>query len=241
MKYAGKTVMITGAFRRLGWEMACHFAAHGARLICHYFQSGEDREERVRMLEALGSPAIACMGRDLSDARGLEEEIRDLFAQCGPIHALIHNASIYEDDDIKSADLEALEKSLALHAISPWLLSRVFAEQAPDGATLIAILDAALPRKRGYFTYQMGKSMLVELTRQMARAFAPRVRVHGVALGPFLKSPSEGDLSAWVAGLPIPRWGEVSDLTRALDYLLEATYSTGEVLRLDGGLHVRSA
>lgn len=239
--FAGKTVLVTGAFKRLGLLMARHFARGGARLVCHYFRSGEGLAERIAELESLGASGVLPFRADFSDPAALDGILPGVFAHAGTVDVLIHNASIYRDDAVESADPAHLAESLNVHALSPWALSRAFAAQAPERACIVSLLDAANPRKAGFFSYQMGKSLLVELTRQMAVAFGPRVRVNGLALGAFeLGSPDDRSvIDAVVQGTPMARWGRPADLEQALTYLVTSDYVTGETLHLDGGLHLR--
>lgn len=237
-RFAGKTVFITGAMKRLGFEMARAFANEGANIVCHYFSSQDAVAERLGELEKIGVRAWAVRA-DLTDRGEVEALFPKVLAMTGSVDILVHNASMYPSDGLSNADISTVEESMWVHAWAPLVLSRAFEKSAKDGACIVSILDASLQKfQPKFFSYQLGKLMLKHLTEMMAMEFAPKIRVNGVSLGPYLPDTYH-DLEKITQALPIPRLGRMSELLSSLFHVVENGYITGEIIHVDGGLHIK--
>jgi len=240
MKLRGKTVLITGAARRLGRVMALAAAREGAKIIVHHAHSPEAAQQVVEEIRALGAQAWA-LQFDLSKpemAGALIEQAWNLT----PFDILINNAAIFEDLDLWQTDLNAWQRHLDLNLTAPFLLSKAFAAKlAPQSeGCIINILDwRALRPAADHFPYTISKAALAALTRSLAIALAPHIVVNGIALGAILPPSTGGDESEILRLVPARRWANLEELEQLLIFLLTApTYITGEIIHLDGGRHL---
>ncbi len=126
----------------------------------------------------------------------------------------------------------------AVNLSFPLLAAQALAPRLADGAALQFLLDAAIHRPfPSRLPYSASKSALASMVPGLAKALAPRVRVAGHALGTVLPEAG-GDPEALARATPLGRTGSVADLVRALEFVAESPYLTGEVLTLDGGWHL---
>lgn len=240
-RFSGKTILVTGALRRLGLIMTQAFLKEGAHVICHHHTSYKsyDLIERVAKENGVSSWAIQA---DLSREEGAQKLISEAFAVAPKIDLLVNNASIYNQDTVRDFKAEEMVQSLWIHGISPLLLSRAFEKRAVPGSSIINIVDGAVNKHRHeYLSYELGKKMLLQVTQIMAIEFAPKVRVNALALGTFLPDVHGDDLSynKIIESMPIPREGTQAELTESLMYLALNSFVTGEALFLDGGWHLK--
>jgi pteridine reductase len=160
----------------------------------------------------------------------------------GRLDVLVNSAASMLRTPVGSVTAEQLDEIHALNVRAPFLLAQQAAAHLPPGGLIVNMADlAAFETWSGYIPHAMSKAAIVQMTRALARALAPAVRVNAIAPGVVLLP--EG----WDPGLeerlasttPLRRIGEPQDVVRALEYLLDAPFVTGEVLLVDGGRHVR--
>lgn len=237
---AGKTVLITGAARRIGRAMALACAREGADLVLHYGSS----ESEVRQLEE----EIAALGRqawrlqaDLQDPQETRQLI-ERAASLRPLFALVNNAAIFESLKLADTSLEQWDRHLAINLTAPFLLSQAFAQQVPAGTQgrIINLLDwRALRPGLDHFPYTISKAALAALTASLALALAPEITVNGLALGAILPPAGETASEQLIRRVPAGRWGALEDVEQALLFLLTGpSYITGEIIHVDGGRHL---
>ena len=235
-----KTILITGAARRVGRALALACARAGAHVALHYGTSRDEAESLKSEIETLGSTA-ALFQADLNDpsqVRGLLEQAW----QWRPLDGLVNNASVFEALDWRSTTLEDWNRNLMLHLTAPFLLSQGFASRLPEEKTgrIVNLLDWRALRPGGdHFPYTVSKAALAGLTRSLAVALAPRITVNGLALGAILPPASGEDARGLLAQVPARRWAELTEVEEALLFLLHGpAYITGEILHVDGGRHL---
>jgi pteridine reductase len=237
---AGKTALVTGAARRIGRAIALCLAERGANVVLHYRRSAEEGEALVSEIASRGAkswlvPADFERGDDYGSlvARAMEA--------AGGLDVLVNSASIFLPSTIFDADLAGFQKHLEVNAWVPLVLAREFAARAKRGK-IVNVLDARLGgHDPAHVSYIVSKHALAALTRMMAIEFAPAIAVNAVAPGLILPPPGkdEGFLAEAGKSLPLERHGDPSDIARAVLYLLESDFVTGEVLRVDGGYHLK--
>ncbi len=161
---------------------------------------------------------------------------------------LVHNASVYEPSPLADVTAQRVLHDYTVNALAPLLLTRALApalarSTLPGGGAVVAMADIhAMGRPRKDFaSYSMSKAALVEMVRSLSRDLAPGVRVNAIAPG-VVAWPEEGHESddaaqrAYVKRVPLGRAGTPEDAAKAVRWLaLEASYVTGEVVRIDGG------
>jgi NAD(P)-dependent dehydrogenase (short-subunit alcohol dehydrogenase family) len=237
-----RTVLVTGAARRLGREIALGFARDGWDVAVHYGRSQNDAEQTVAEIRALGRRAIATAA-DLAD----EQQTRAMFDQArgalGGIDCLVNNASRFEFDSPQTFDYAQLDAHIGPNLAAPLLLAReLHASLGPDGrGVVINLLDQKLQNLNpDFFSYTLTKAALLTATNMMAMAFAPRLRVAAVSPGITLVSGDqtpEGFESAHRM-TPLGRSSQPADIVRAVLYLATAEAVTGVNLPVDGGQHL---
>lgn len=233
-----KTVLITGAARRIGRRFALACACSGADVVIHHAHSDSDAESLCAEISGLGRQAWVFQA-DLSDSSQAASLI-PLINRSTPIHFLINNAAIFEPLTFDSTSLDDWNRHLVLNLTAPFLLSQTFARQADEGARIINILDwRALRPAADHFPYTVSKAALAAMTKSMAAALAPKVTVNGLALGAILP-PSDGNVNPEITkNVPMKRWAVEGEIEQALLFLLTCpAYITGEIIHVDGGRHL---
>lgn len=238
MALAGKTVLITGAARRVGRALA--LARAGADIILHHASSPVEAAQTAGEINQMGRRAWVLQA-DFSDPASLEGFI-ERAAALAPIFALVHNAAIFEPLDLVHTTLADWQRHMDINLTAPFILSRDFARLHPPGekGRIVTILDWRALRPLGdHFPYTISKAALAAMTRSLAAALAPNITVNGLALGAILP-PSDGSDTAWVESeVPARRWADLDEVGRSLLFLLDGPeYITGEILHLDGGRHL---
>jgi len=235
-----KTVLITGAARRLGRLFALACARAGADIVIHHGHSDADAESLHQEITGLGRQAWVYQA-DLSDSSQTQNLI-PLINRSIPIHFLINNAAIFESLSFEAATLEEWNRHIAINLTAPFLLGQAFARQAQakEGARIVNIVDwRALRPGADHFPYTVSKSALAAMTKSMAVALAPKVIVNGLALGAILP-PSDGATNPdIIKNIPLKRWAHENEVEQVLLFLLTSpAYITGEIIHVDGGRHL---
>lgn len=238
-----RTVLVTGAARRIGREIAQDLAAQGWHVAVHYHGSADDAEMVVEEIEAFDGYAVAVKA-DLSDPQETLALIADTVEQLGaPLAALINNASVFQDDRIDSFTPESWQAHMNVNLLAPALLTQAFAAQLPEGISgnIINMIDQrVLKLNPQYLSYTTSKSALLTLTRTTAQALAPRIRVNAIGPGPTLPNHmQDGDTFAREASaVPLGRGPNLTEICAAVRFLLETRSLTGQMIALDGGQHL---
>ena len=234
----GKTILITGAARRLGrlFTLAC--ARAGANVVIHHGHSDEEAENLRHEIAEMGRQACVIKA-DLSDSNQTRELIPQI-SESTPLHALVNSAAIFKSLSLDATSLKEWERHIAINLTAPFLLSQAFANQAQAGARIVNILDwRALRPGADHFPYTISKSALAALTKSQAVALAPNITVNGLALGAVLP-PADGNVNPEITkSIPAKRWTKEYEVEEALLFLLTGpAYITGEILHVDGGRHL---
>jgi NAD(P)-dependent dehydrogenase (short-subunit alcohol dehydrogenase family) len=228
MEAMNKWVLVTGAARRIGRAIALDLAAHGWDIIVHYHKSSTDAQKLAEEIQGLGRSS--CLAEiDLSDAKITENLIPSLAEELGMIDALVNNASIFEPDDTDPLGT----RHWAVNADAPRLLSKSFRDHLPpdEKGVIINLLDA-FPTDENFAGYNRSKLFLADMTRNMAKSFAPQVRVNGVAPGFILPSARQSEAS--FIKLAGDRRMPPEQVALAVRRLIEAKGVTGEIVAIDG-------
>jgi pteridine reductase len=240
MSLEGKTILITGAARRIGRSLAVSAARAGADVIIHHSGSPGPAAETAAEIEALGRRAWVLQAdfRHTAEAERLVERAWAL----SPLYAVVHNAAIFEPLTLQQTTLEDWQRHFDINLTAPFLLSRDFARLLSAEATgrIVTIVDWRALRPVGdHFPYTISKAALAAMTRSLAAALAPRITVNGLALGAILP-PSDGGKTDWVEQeVPARRWASLEEVGQGLLFLLDGPgYITGEIIHLDGGRHL---
>lgn len=234
--------LITGGARRIGRAMAQALAAEGYRVAVHYNTSGNEAEKLVEEICASGGEA-AVLQADLASETQTQTLVGRAAQLVGPLGVLINNASIFEDDDVATADRRSWDAHLEPNLRAPLVLAQRFAENLGEECcgTVINMIDGRVMNpKPGHLSYGVSKAGLLWLTRTLAQELAPRVRVNAIGPGPTLpvRGQSDAEFAARQAQLPLGTGPSLEEICAALNFLIGSRSVTGQIIALDGGDHL---
>jgi NAD(P)-dependent dehydrogenase (short-subunit alcohol dehydrogenase family) len=261
-------VLVTGAARRIGREIALDLARHGFDVAVHYRSSHEDAEATAAQARALGARTqVFCA--DLADEAAARSLVPAVAAHFKRIDAVVNNASSFEYDDAADFSYAMLARQMQANAAPAIVLANALhahlsaprpaeAGRPPRGSSKVAkphllesgcsetgcvvnLLDQKLWNLNpDYFSYTLSKAALEAATTMLAMALAPMVRVCGVAPGVTLLSGemSEGEFEHAHRLTPLQRSSTPLDVARSVRFLIESPAVTGTTLLVDGGQHL---
>ncbi len=242
-----KTVLITGASKRIGRALAEALAVDGWAIAVHYATSKDAATELVADIIDKGGKAVALQA-DLRDAAATEKLIPEARAALGVITALINNASVFERDTAHTLTAQSWDTHIHANLRAPALLMRDFANQVElndnsiRDANIINITDQRVFRLTPDFTsYTISKAGLATLTQTFAQALAPQhIRVNAIAPGPTLPNPrqQQAEFDKQASLVPLAHGASPEDIVAAARYILSAHAMTGQTLTQDGGQHL---
>ena len=237
-----KSVLITGAAKRIGRQMALDLADDGWDVAVHCDQSVAEAAEVAMLIRAKGRKAVVVQG-DLAEDNIAEKLIIGSLAGIGPLTALINNASIFEIDTVGEITADSWQRHLDINLRSPVMLAQAFAKQLPadEHGNIINIIDQRVwklnPR---FFSYTMSKSGLWTATRTLAQALAPRIRVNAIGPGPALPSArmTKEEFAKQESLTLLGRGTSPMEISQAAKFILSQPALTGQMIALDGGQHL---
>ena len=238
MDLRGKTVLVTGAARRLGRSIALELGAAGANMVIHHHASVTEADSACAALQRFGVSAHPVQA-DLRSAEGIET-LFERVDRLGSLHALVNSAAVMVPGallDVTQADWDDT-LNLNLKAAFFVLQQAAVRLRRVGGGVIVNIADIAGLRPWPRFpVHSISKAGLLALTQVAALALAPEIRVNAVVPGPVLK-PESMKPDRWDAlgrSLPLRRTGSPADVARAVRFLMENEFVTGEALLVDGG------
>jgi len=237
----GRAALVTGAGKRLGQAFALGLADRGADVAIHYNGSHSGAEKTAELARTRGVRAVVHQA-DLSRLDEASSLVGRVTADLGNLDILVNSAAIFEPVSFLESTLESWHRHLAVNLTAPFLLTQAFARhRAGRRGDVVNILDwRALHPGPDHFPYTIAKAGLAAMTRSLAQALAPTIRVNGLALGAILPPADMGEAETEILRqVPSGRWGTVEEATDALLFLVSGpAYITGEILHLDGGRHL---
>lgn len=243
--------MVTGGARRVGRVIALTLARHGFDLIVTYKASEDEAKSLAEEAESL---RVSCriVPMALDDPAAVARAGAALAEKIDRLDALVHNASSYSPGALDEMTPEHAQGHYNINALAPLLLTKAMAghlakSPRPGGGAVVCMGDIhAMGRPRsGFSAYTMSKAALMEMARSLARELSPKVRVNVVAPG-VVEWPEagyeadRGSQADYLKRVPLARAGTPEDAAEAVRWLvMDATYCTGEVIRVDGGRFLR--
>jgi NAD(P)-dependent dehydrogenase (short-subunit alcohol dehydrogenase family) len=237
-----KGALVTGAAVRVGRALAMALAADGYFVFVHHNSSAAAARRTVADIAAAGGKAKA-LRADLSSTRQVEALVAKCRAPGVRLTCLVNSASLFKLDRAPTATAADFDQHMAINLRAPLMLSQALARQLPAGETgvIVNVLDQKLYNLNpDFLTYTLSKIGLGGLTKVLAQALAPRVRVAGIAPGLTLRSGSQTDarFAEQHTQNPLGVGVTVEDLVRALRFILQTPTYTGDTLIVDGGEHL---
>ncbi len=239
-----RTALVTGAGRRIGRALALGLAEIGFDVAIHANRSAEAAEAVAAEIRGGGRGRRAAVVRaDLTDRDAVASLVAMARERLGPVGVLVNNASVFEPDTARDVTPALWDRHFAVHAEAPAFLARDLAAQLPDAAegAIVNIIDQRVWRLTPqFFSYTLSKSVLWTMTRTLAQALAPKIRVNAIAPGPTLPSIHQdpSDFAHEATSVPLRRGPELSEFVSALTFILATPSLTGQMIALDGGQHL---
>ena len=225
--------LVTGAAQRLGKVFALTLARQGFDILLHYHRSVEAARQTQAEVESLGSRVILAQA-DLTDSAQLQSLVSDLYS----LNVLVNSAAFMPGGNVEALTLENWDTSLDLNLRAPFLLARACADKMTDGGLIVNITDMGAQKAWSrYPSYTVSKAGLESLTRILARALAPKIRVNAIAPGFVLQSDivSDEEWQRLINRIPLKRAARTEEIASALEFLLKNEYITGQTIVVDGG------
>ena len=243
---AARTVLVTGAARRLGREVALALAAAGWQVAVHYRGSARDANRTVEACSRIApGRRFLAFRADLADESATHALASQVIAAFGALDAVVNNASLFEHDDAATFRYEALQAHLRTNTAAPIVLAQALHEHVrARGASgvVVNLLDQKLWNPNpDFLSYTLSKAALEAATPALALALAPQVRVVGVAPGLTLTSHllSQERFEQLHRLSPLGRSSTPADVAQAVRFALENGSITGTTLLVDGGQHLQ--
>jgi len=234
-------VLITGAAKRVGAQIARALHAAGYNLALHYRHSRVEMDAFRAELDAARADSTCAIAGELADVEHLPEIVAQCVARFGRLDALINNASAFYATPVGSVTPAQWNELFASNAQAPFFLAQAAAAALKSAQGCIVNMvdiyaERPLPR---HPVYCMAKAALAMMTQALARELGPEIRVNGIAPGAVLW-PESGkaytDQQELVARTPLQRAGTPQDVATAVLFLVrDAKFTTGQILRVDGG------
>ncbi|MBI4208274.1 MAG: SDR family oxidoreductase [Deltaproteobacteria bacterium] len=240
MKIKGSTVLITGAARRVGREIALAMARAGAHVIVHYRNSQKEAKRLAAEIQSLGVKA-SLIKADLSQIRQVHRLLTTISKRSSPIDVLINNASVFYRTPLQNVTEKQWDEIFNTNLRAPFFLSRDIGlrmKKAGKGK-IINIADwSGLRPYSGYIPYCLSKGALMTMTQALARDLAPEVQVVAVAPGPVMwpEGLGEKEKRTVIEKTPLRRLGSPKDVVETVRFLVEGSdFMTGSTIFVDGG------
>ncbi|MFC5500383.1 SDR family oxidoreductase [Caenimonas terrae] len=241
-----RTVLVTGAARRLGREVALALAAGGWQVAVHYRGSAGEAQQTVADCAAAApaGAAFQAFQADLQDEAAVRALLPRVVERFGAVDAVVNNASLFEHDGVASFGYDALAAHLRTNAGAPILLAQALyahLKSRNGSGAVVNMLDQKLWNQNpDFLSYTLSKAALEAATTMLAMALAPQLRVVGVAPGLTLTSHllAQEKFQQLHKLSPLGRSSTPQDVVAAVKFALENASITGTTLLVDGGQHL---
>jgi pteridine reductase len=236
-----KTILITGAAKRIGKEIALTFCNLGWNIIIHYNSSKADAEELANQINSINpkSAKIIQANLDISDdVQRLIQESRECF---NSIDVLVNNASTFYPTPLSEVSDDHWDKLIGSNLKGPLFLIQGLKDKLiKSRGSIINITDTNLSKGVANFSiYAAAKGGLESITKVLARELAPEVNVNAIAPGAMLEPPdvtwTDEQKEKVVSNIPLKRMGNETDIANAVKFVVGSKYMTGQVIKVDGG------
>jgi len=234
---AGQVALVTGAGKRIGRAVARRLAREGADVVVHYHKSEAEAQEVVREIEKIGRRAAA-FSADLCDVAKIRQLVARAEERFGRLDILVNNAANFLHAPLEEVSEKLWDDALDTNLRAPFFLAQSAAPLLKKSRGVIvnfADVGGILPWT-GYIPHCSAKAGVVMLTKCLAKALAPEVRVNAIAPGTITMPGDPSEVEAdFVRRAPLRRSGTPEEIADAVLFLVQAKFMTGQTLVLDGG------
>ena len=232
-------ILITGAGKRIGKEIAINFAKNGATIILHYNHSKKEAEKTKKEISKYSRAIL--IKANLENSNSVKKLFLTAKKKVGKIHHLINCASLFENDDLLKFDEKSWDKHLNINAKAPVILISYFANQkfsSIDNLTVTNILDQRVFKLTPhFFSYTVSKLILYNLTKTAAMRLAPKIRVNAIAPGPVIKNSrqTKAHFKKQYSNTLLKKQVNKREIFNACKFFIENKSITGQSFAIDSG------
>jgi NAD(P)-dependent dehydrogenase (short-subunit alcohol dehydrogenase family) len=245
MDLHNRVALITGG-KRIGCAIAIDLASRGMDVALAYNRSRSEAETAAAGVHEHGR-RVAIIQADLSQPTDCQRLVDEAARTFGRLDVLINMASVYSSVPFEALDAAAWDSVVNVDLRASFLCARAALPHLRTAQGRIInfsdwIAASGRPRYPGFVPYYAAKRGIIGLTEALALELAPdRILVNAIAPGPIVAPPgtTSEEYAAVERTTPLGRWGGEAEIVKAVAFLLESDFVTGETLRVDGGRHVR--
>ena len=234
--------IVTGGSKRIGKSIVKKLSFLGWKVIIHYNSNKNDALSLQKEIQKKGG-AASIIKANLNSSKATEELISKSEKKFGKLTLLVNNASIFENDSVHSLTIDTWDTHNNVNTKAPLLLSQSFAKLLPkkEPGVIINIIDQRVFSPRpDFISYSSSKNSLFWLTKVLAQALSPKIRVCAIGPGPTLKGARQtnNDFKNQSESVPLGNGSSPEEVSQAIEFILNSSSFTGQMIALDGGEHL---
>jgi 3-oxoacyl-[acyl-carrier protein] reductase/pteridine reductase len=234
----GKTVLVTGAARRIGRAIALALAERGANIAITYLGSQPEAEDTVRALALhdVDAFAVRC---DLGDPESIRQTVASVIEEFSQLDLLVNNAGVFESEALEKISVEQWDAMFATNTRAPFLMAKAAYPHLRSARGRILNIGSlgGLHPWATHAHYCTSKAALHMLSQTMAKAWAPEISVNCIAPGMIVQGEVDDAYEHFARKTPMQRNGTAHDVAAAAVFFATAPhFITGQILAVDGGL-----
>lgn len=245
MKLEGRSILVTGASRGIGREIALEFAREGANIAVNFSGSEAKANETVDEIKAMGREAFAVQC-DVSNAESVASMVKETIDRFGKLDVLVNNAGITKDNLIMRMKEEEWDDVININLKGVFLCTKAVTRQMMkqrSGRIVNIASIVGVSGNPGQANYVAAKAGVIGLTKTTAKELSSRnITVNAVAPGfittDMTEKLTEEVKSEMLKQIPLARFGEPKDIAKVAVFLAsdDSSYMTGQTLHVDGGM-----
>ena len=236
-----KTILITGAAKRIGKEIALTFSNMGWNIIIHYNSSKKDAQDLADQINSHNPNSAKIIQANLDISSDVQRLVNETKLCFDSIDVLVNNASTFYPTPIDEISEEHWDKLIGSNLKGPLFLIQGLKDKLIESrGSIVNITDTNLSKGVANFSiYASAKGGLESITKVLARELAPEVNVNAIAPGAMLEPPdvtwTEDQKDKIIESIPLNRMGSEQDIAEAVKFLAHSEYITGQIIKVDGG------
>ena len=232
--------LITGGSDRIGKAVAIHLAKQGYHLVLHYNSAKEKAENLQMHIESTYRVKVALLQINFLKENDFDHIFEDFKKKNITIEVLVNCASDFIPSSFNEQGSELFDKEMTINLKIPYLLTKAFARVFGKGNIINFVDTKVAKNKTVHLDYILSKKLLKDFTKISAVELAPNIRVNAIAPGLIL--PPEGKDESYLLNLakdiPLKTIGNLDEILKAFQFILDSYFFTGQILYIDGGEHL---
>jgi NAD(P)-dependent dehydrogenase (short-subunit alcohol dehydrogenase family) len=232
--------LITGGSDRIGKAVAIHLAKQGYHLVLHYNSAKEKAENLQMHIESTYKVKVELLQINFLKENDFDRIFEDFKNKNITIEVLVNCASDFIPSSFNERGSELFDKEMTINLKIPYLLTKAFARVFGKGNIINFVDTKVAKNKTVHLDYILSKKLLKDFTKISAVELAPNIRVNAIAPGLIL--PPEGKDESYLLNLakdiPLKTIGNLDEILKAFQFILDSYFFTGQILYIDGGEHL---